>query len=55
MKDESIVAHAVAAKVAAMDTARFFADRKSRVDFDAFDRIMSRKGGEAPQDGDEAV
>ena len=47
------VANAVAAKVSAMETARFFQDRRSRADFQAFDRIMKRKGGERPGAGDE--
>ncbi len=34
------------------DTARFFAQRRARADFKAFDRLMRRKGGEAPRDGD---
>jgi hypothetical protein len=32
---------------------RFFEDRKSRADFKAFDRIMKRRGGEAPRQDDE--
>ena len=47
------VAHAVAAKVSAMETAQFFQDRQARADFKAFDRIMKRKGGQAPRAGDE--
>lgn len=47
------VATAVAEKLAAMNTAAFFAERRSRADFKAFDRIMKRKGGEAPRGGDE--
>lgn len=46
------VATAVAEKLAAMNTAAFFAERRSRADFDAFDRIMARKGGQAPHDDD---
>ena len=48
------VATAVAEKVSALETARFFADRKARADFKAFDRIMNRKRGERPREGDEA-
>jgi hypothetical protein len=48
------VATAVAEKVSALQTARFFTDRKARADFKAFDRIMNRKGGKPPRDGDEA-
>ena len=47
------VATAVAEKVSALETARYFADRKARADFKAFDRILRRKGGEAPRKGDE--
>ena len=46
------VATAVAEKLAAMNTAAFFAERRSRADFDAFDRIMQRRGGEAPRPDD---
>jgi hypothetical protein len=42
------VATAVAEKLAAMDTAAFFAERRARADFEAFDRLMRRKGGEPP-------
>jgi hypothetical protein len=47
------VATAVAEKVSAMQTARFFQERKARADFKAFDRIMKRRGGKAPRQGDE--
>jgi len=40
------VATAVAEKLAAMNTATFFAQRRARADFIAFDRLMRRKGGE---------
>jgi hypothetical protein len=43
----------VAEKVSALQTARFFADRKARADFKAFDRIMQRRGGKKPRQGDE--
>lgn len=46
------VATAVAEKLAAMNTAQFFAERRARADFKAFDRLMRRKGGEPPRDGD---
>jgi hypothetical protein len=42
------VATAVAEKLAAMNTAAFFAERRERADFAAFDRLMRRKRGEAP-------
>jgi hypothetical protein len=47
------VAMAVAEKVSALETARFFADRKARADFKAFDKIMKRRRGERPREGDE--
>jgi hypothetical protein len=47
------VATAVAEKVSALQTARFFADRKARADYKAFDKIMKRRGGEPPREGDE--
>ena len=47
------VATAVAEKVSALQTAHFFTDRKARADFKAFDKIMKRRGGEPPRDGDE--
>ena len=36
----------------AMNTAEFFAERRARADFDAFDRLLSRKGGQAPKPDD---
>ncbi len=47
------VVTAVAEKVSALQTARFFAERKVRADFAAFDKIMRRHGGKAPREGDE--
>ena len=47
------VAMAVAEKVSALETARFFADRKARADFQAFDRILRRHRGKPPGQGDE--
>jgi hypothetical protein len=46
------VASAVAEKLAAMSTAAFFAEQRNRADFRAFDRLMRRKGDEAPRSGD---
>lgn len=46
------VATAVAEKLAAMNTAEFFAERRNRADFESFDRLMRRKGGVPPRDGD---
>lgn len=47
------VATAVAEKVSALKTAEYFAERRARADFRAFDRIMNRKSGEKPREGDE--
>jgi predicted DNA-binding protein len=47
------VATAVAEKVSALETARYFTDHKARADFKAFDKIMKRRGGKPPRQGDE--
>jgi len=47
------VAAAVAEKVSALQTARFFQDRRAGADFRRFDRIMRRRRGAAPREGDE--
>ena len=47
------VATAVAEKVSALQTAKYFADRRARADFKAFDKIMRRRGGSTPCEGDE--
>jgi hypothetical protein len=47
------VATAVAEKVSALQTARFFQDRKARANFKAFDKIMNRRGGSPPREGDQ--
>ena len=47
------VASAVAEKVAALRTASYFAERRGRADWAAFDRLMGRAGGEPPRAGDE--
>ena len=46
------VATAVAEKLAVMNSATFFSERRTRADFKAFDRIMRRKGGEPPAPDD---
>jgi len=46
------VATAVAEKLAVMNSATFFAERRNRADFKAFDRLMRRKGGEPPASED---
>lgn len=38
---------------AALRTAGYFAERRGRVDWAAFDRLMQRAGGEPPRPGDE--
>lgn len=43
------VATAVAEKVSALQTARYFEDRKARADFKAFDRIMKPRRRAAPR------
>ena len=48
------VTTAVAEKISVLETARFFTDRKARADFLAFDKIMRRRGGKRPVEGDEA-
>lgn len=47
------VVTAVAEKLSALQTAEFFASRKARADFRAFDKIMRRRGGKRPRPGDE--
>jgi hypothetical protein len=49
------VATAVAEKVSALQTAKYFADRQVRADFKAFDKIMRRRGGKTPREGDEML
>jgi len=48
------IAMAVAEKLSALQTAEFFADRRNRADFQAFDKLMRRKGGQRARAGDEA-
>ena len=47
------VATAVAKKLAWLSTAAYFAKRGTRADLAAFKRILKRKGGEPPREGDE--
>lgn len=44
---------AVAEKIAAMSAEELFAERRTRADLAAFDRIINRRGGEPPRPGDE--
>ena len=46
------VATAVAEKLAVMNTVAFFAERREKADFAAFDRIMRRTDGEPPTQDD---
>lgn len=43
---------AAAEKIAAMETERFFLERRQRADRRAFRRILNRKGGEPPRPED---
>jgi hypothetical protein len=36
-----------------METAEFFTTRKTRADFKAFDKLMKRRRGQPPREGDE--
>ena len=47
------VATAVAEKLAAMQTATFFAERRQRADLVAFRKLLKRSGGEPARSGDE--
>lgn len=44
---------AEAERLAALRTASYFAERKGRANWDAFDRLMARSSGEPPRPGDE--
>jgi hypothetical protein len=46
------IALAVAQKVSALNTITWFAERRSRADMKVFDKLMRRKGGEAPRPDD---
>ena len=47
------VATAVAEKLSALNTARFFAERRERADLQAFRALLTRSGGAEPRSGDE--
>ncbi len=49
------VATAVAEKLAAMNTASYFAEARERMDPDAFRRLLRRAGGTPPREGDERI
>lgn len=44
---------AIAEKLSALETARFFEERRERADLDEFYQILNRTGGEPPRAGDE--
>ena len=47
------VATAVAEKLSALQTVEYFSGSKAHADFKAFDKIMKRRGGKPPREGDE--
>lgn len=47
------VSIAVAEKLAMLQAQVYFAERSARADLDAFDKLMQRSTGVAPQAGDE--
>lgn len=47
------IAIAVAEKVSALETQRFFAKRAEQADMKAFPKLLFRPGGDTPQSGDE--
>jgi hypothetical protein len=48
------IAIAVAEKISALETEKFFAERAKNADMEAFRAIIFRPGGEPPQTGDES-
>ena len=48
-----LIVTAVAEKLSALRTTDFFEERRKRADVEAALAVMSRKRGEAPQNGDE--
>jgi len=47
------IAIAVAEKISALETERFFAERAKQADMEEFRAILFRSGGEPPRTGDE--
>jgi uncharacterized protein (DUF1778 family) len=47
------IVNAVAENLAVLKTTDYFGKRAARADFRAFDRLMRRRGGEAPRPGDQ--
>ena len=46
------IAIAVAEKISALETERFFSERAQKADMEAFREILVRSGGEPPRTGD---
>ena len=46
---------AVAEKLTALRTARYFQERATRADLETFDRLLETAGGESPRRGDEIL
>jgi hypothetical protein len=46
------VSIAVAEKLAMLEAETYFTERQARADLKAFDKLMARKTGEAPREGD---
>ncbi len=49
------IAIAVAEKIAALETESYFEKRAKNADMDAFYKILTRKGGQKPESGDEIL
>ncbi len=47
------MATAVAEKLSALESAKFFQGRYERMNLEKFDEVMFRKRGETPREGDE--
>lgn len=46
------IAIAVAQKISVLNATTWFAERRSRADMKVFDKLMRRRGGEAPRPDD---
>lgn len=46
------MATAIAEKLSVLETTSFFEERAARADFDRFDQILAREGGETPISSD---
>jgi hypothetical protein len=49
---DQFIAIAVAEKLSALDTQTFFEERRRKANVEAFDRMMTRAGGEPPRPDD---